>query len=168
MEVRGAPRARAAPSRTPTGTSLLGLVKHCAFIEAGYFGECLGREHGLASPALDGDDPNADLYATAEESAEGLLAPYRQVGDYVDATLAELPADTPAHVPWWGERADTTLGALAIHVLYDVSRHAGHADIIREAIDGAVGLAEGNSNLAAPDGGWPAHVERLRAIAEAF
>ena len=155
--------------RTPTGTSLLGLVKHCAGVEEGYFGACLGRASGVRLPESDFDaDPNGDLYALADEPASDLVEAYRQVGAYVDVTLAELPLDTPAHVPWWGDQADTTLGRLAVHVVYDISRHAGQADILREQIDGAAGLNRDNTNLWEPEGGWAAHVAKLTAIAEEF
>lgn len=155
--------------RTPTGTNLLGLVKHCAGVEAGYFGECLARDPGVPLPQPDLEaEPNGDLYATAEEPAADLVAAYRRVGEYVDATLAELPLDTPAQVPWWGERGDTTLGRLAVHVLVDVARHAGQADILRESIDGVAGLSQDDGNLWEPDGGWAAHVAHLTAIADGF
>ena len=126
--------------RTPTGTTLLGIVKHCAIIQHGYFGIVLGRDPGIEVPAYDYDaDPNSDLYATAEESAAQIIATFRAVGAYVDATLAELPLDFPARVPWWGDRGQTTLGRIAVHVLYDLSRHCGQADVLRESIDGRTG-----------------------------
>ena len=154
--------------RTPTGTNLLGLAKHCAMVEAEYFGLCLGRDPGVPTVPYDEADPNADLYATASESAERIIADYRAVGAYVDATIAELPLDAPAHVPWWGEQADTTFRRLLVHVLYDVSRHAGHADILREGIDRAAGLGRGGDNLGTPSDGWDAHVARLTALADGF
>lgn len=153
--------------RTTTGTNLLGLVKHCASVELEYFSHCLGRESGITVPEVDLDtDPNGDLYAGADESAEELVDLYRRVGDYVDATLAELPFDTPAHVPWWGEQADTTVGRLVVHVLVDVARHAGHADILREGIDGATGLRRESDNLVEPAGGWAAHRAKLQRLAD--
>ena len=155
--------------RTSTGTSLLGLVKHCAGVEAEYFGACLGREHGITFPAYDfEDDPNGDLYATADETAVEIVERYRRGGAYVDATIAALPLDAPARVPWWGEAGETTFRRLLVHVLYDVSRHAGQADILREAIDGATGMTPSLSNVWEPEGGWPAHVAKLQGIADAF
>ncbi|MFK5635072.1 MULTISPECIES: DinB family protein [unclassified Ornithinimicrobium] len=153
--------------RTTTGTNLLGLVKHCASVELEYFSSCLGRDSGIRMPDVDLDtDPDGDLYATAEESAEELLDLYRRVGAYVDATLAELPLDTPARVPWWGERAETTLGHLVVHVLFDVSRHAGHADILREGVDGVTGLRQEGDNISEPEGGWAAHRDKLQRLAD--
>lgn len=153
--------------RTPTGTNLVGLVKHCALVEHGYVIGCFGRTSSLKLPDVDFDaDPNGDFYATAEETVASLITLYRRVGEVVDAAIAEMDLDTPGHVPWWGERGDTTLGRILVHVLQDVSRHAGHADILREGIDGSAGLSEGNSYLWEPSGGWPAYVERLTALAD--
>lgn len=155
--------------RTPTGTNLLGLAKHCALMEHVYFGASLGRDPGVSVPDHDYDeDPNADLYAEEDESAASVVALYRRVGAYVDATLAELPLDTPARVAHWGDRGETTLGNLVGHVLGDVCRHAGQADIIRETIDGAAGHAEARAFVNPPADGWAAHVARLTAIADRF
>lgn len=80
--------------RTPTGTSLLGLVKHCASVEAEYFGPCLGREHGIPMPAYDDTDPNSDLYAAASESAidgaAGLRASNTNMGEPDGGWLAHV------------------------------------------------------------------------------
>lgn len=153
--------------RTGTGTNLLGLVKHCAQIEHGYFVECFNQPSPIVLPELDYDaDPNADLYATAEESAAELIELYRRVGEVVDEVIERLPLETPGRVDWWGERADTTLGEVLVHVLGDVTRHAGQADILREGIDGAVGMRPDNSNVWEPEEGWAAHVAKLTALAD--
>lgn len=158
--------------RTPTGTSLIGIVKHCLNVEAGYFGPTFGRTPPMAAELIAFDayeaDPQVDWYATEDESAAGLIDLYRRVGEYVDATLDELPLDTLGRVPWWPpERGEVTLHRIVVHVIEDVSRHAGQADILREQIDGAAGLSTANSNL--PDGiDWPAYVARVTAIAERF
>ncbi len=154
--------------RTPTGTNLLGLIKHAASIESGYFGEVFGRPwptpHEVPSDAQLEEDPNADFYATADESAEQIIDLYRRVAEFADATITELPLDAPGRVPWWGERGDVTLERIIVHVIYDLSRHAGHADIVREEIDGAVGLVPRATNI--PDIDQEAYVTKVRAIAE--
>ena len=152
--------------RSVTGTNLLGLVKHCAMVEHEYFVSCFGRASGIALPHVDDDEPNADLYASADESAEDLLALYRAVGEEVEEAVTDMDIDTPGRVPWWGENGDTTLGFVLVHVLGDISRHAGQADILREDIDGSVGFRTTNTNLWEPDGGWEPHVARLRALAD--
>ena len=158
--------------RTPTGTSLIGIVKHCLNIEAGYFGPTFGRTPPMASELIPfaayESDPQVDWYATEDESTAALVDLYRRVGEYADATVEELPLDTLGRVPWWPpDRGEVTLHRIALHVIEDVARHAGHADILREQIDGATGLNTTNSNL--PDGvDWPAYVARLTAIAEQY
>jgi len=154
---------------TPTGTNLLGLVKHVATVASEYFGNCIGRpfpEH-LAWAADDAED-NADMWAGPDESLASVLGLWDRVWAHADATIAELPLEAPAHVPWWGDRGDTTLQRLIVHMIAEVARHAGHADILRESIDGAVGLRDGVSNLPDQDAEWwAAYVERLRTTAEA-
>lgn len=160
--------------RTPTGTSFLGTVLHCANVEIGYFGATFGREwaepdHPAVIPmdAYD-SDPQADWVVPADLPAADLVAFYGRVGAFADAALAELPLDTPGRVPWWPEgRAATTLHQIAVHVLCDLQRHAGQLDILREQLDGATGLRPAITNI--PDGvDWPAYVVGLTAIAEQF
>ncbi|GAA4903343.1 DinB family protein [Tessaracoccus lubricantis] len=155
--------------RTVTGTNLLGLIKHCLAVEHGYFVDSFGRASELTLPEIDFDkDPNGDFYATPEERAEDLIDLYRAVAVEVDRAIDETPLDAPGHVAWWGERGGTTLGYVLVHVLADITRHAGHADILREGIDGRAGLLGEGPNLWEPDGGWDTHVLRLTAIAEGF
>ncbi|MFT3889559.1 MAG: DinB family protein [Arachnia sp.] len=166
-KVEGLSERDARLPRTATGTNLAGLVKHCAMIEHGYLVECLGQPSPLTLPKIDFDaDPNADLYLAADESVASAVAHYRAVAEVVEATVARLPLDAPGTVPWWGDRGATTLAVLLPHVLAEVARHAGHADVVREAIDGVAGLRTQGDNLWAPDDGWPAHVDRLTALAD--
>ena len=70
-------------------------------------------------------------------------------------------------MPWWPEdRRQTTLHRLLVHVIAETNRHAGHADILRELIDGAAGLRADNSNLASTDPEyWDRHWEHVEAAA---
>ncbi len=141
---------------TPTGTNLLGLVKHLAGVEAGYFGEIFGRPFPEPMPWFDeGAEPNADMWATPEESREDIVGLYQRACVHADATIDELPLDAVGRVPWWpADRSEATLHKILVHVVAETNRHAGHADIVRELIDGAVGLQSGNSNLPAGDREW--------------
>jgi len=153
---------------TPTGTNLLGLVKHAATWEAVYFGSVFGRPWPVPEdfPEFDTMDPHADSYAREDESREHVVDLYRRVQQHADETIASLAWDAVGQVPHWGGAKITLLDAL-IHQTCELQRHAGHADILREHLDGTVGLLPGNSNV--PDGvDWPAHMARLRAIAESF
>lgn len=152
---------------TPTGTNVLGLVKHLAGVEAEYFGECLGRPwpEPMASWADDAEH-NADMWATERESPAEVLDVYRRVTAFADETIEPLTLDTPATVPWWRE-PDTDLHTLLVHMAVETARHAGHLDILRERLDGASGLRDGVTNLPDVDAAWwEAYVERLRTIAE--
>lgn len=155
---------------TPTGTNLLGLVKHVASVEAGYFGETFGRPFPEPLPWLDEDaEPNADMWATAEESREQIVGLYRRVWAHSDATIDSSALDATGHVPWWpAERSEVTLHQILVHMIAETHRHAGHADIVRELVDGAVGLRQGNDNMAPGDAAWwQAYRSRLQAAAEA-
>jgi hypothetical protein len=157
--------------RTPTGTNLIGIVKHMANVEIGYFGDTFGREWPTPEERIAEDvyetDPQADWYATKDESCDGIIDLYRRVCTFADATIEELPLDAVGRVPWWGEHGTVSLEQIIVHVIVDLSRHVGHADIIREEIDGAVGLQADVSNL--PDQqDWSAYVAKLTALAERF
>lgn len=141
---------------TATGTNLLGLVKHVASVEAGYFGDTFGRPFGEPLPWLDdAAEPNADMWATADESREQIVGLYHRVWAHSDATIDTLALDAIGHVPWWpDDRSEVTLHRILVHMIAETDRHAGHADIVRELIDGAAGLRKDNDNLAPGDEAW--------------
>jgi uncharacterized damage-inducible protein DinB len=142
---------------TPTGTNLLGLVKHLAYVETGYFGETFGRPDADTPSWSEQEslEPNWDMWATAGESREQILGQYQRARAHADATIAALPLDAPGQVPWWeGERASVTLHRVLVHMIAETNRHAGQADIVREFIDGAAGLRDGNDNLPPGDEAW--------------
>jgi hypothetical protein len=131
---------------TPTGTNLLGLIKHVASNELGYFGEVFDRPSNVPLPWFDEDaEINADMWATAEESREDIIALYQQAAAHADATIEALSLESPGRVPWWpAAREQVTLQQIMVYVTAEIARHAGHADIIRELIDDAAGDNDGN------------------------
>jgi len=141
---------------TPTGTNLLGLVKHLASIELGYFGDTFGRPSGEPLPWFEEDaEPNADMWASSDESRERIIALYHRAWAHSDATIDSLPLDAVGYVPWWPEeRKEVTLHTVLVHMIAETHRHAGHADIVRELMDGAVGLRAGNDSMAPGDAAW--------------
>jgi uncharacterized damage-inducible protein DinB len=151
---------------TPTGTNLLGLVKHLASVELGYFGDTFGRPSGIPMPWFSPDaDPNEDLYLAADESREWVLDLYRTAWAHAAATFEECDIDTEGRVPWWPEeRNPVTLHQVLVHMVAETNRHAGHADIVRESIDGAAGRMPSDPNM---DAGydWAAHVARVEEAA---
>jgi hypothetical protein len=145
---------------TPTGTNLLGLVKHLSGVEIGYFGDTFGRPFDgplpwQEEPEVEEPEPNADFWATSEESRDQIVGLYRAVWAHSDTTIETLDLDALGRVPWWpAERAEVTLHKVMVHVIAETNRHAGHADIVRELIDGITGLREGNPNMATDDQAW--------------
>lgn len=109
------------------------------------------------------------MWATADESRDDIVSLYRRVRASSDATIEVLDLDAVGLVPWSPEgRNQVTLHRLLIHMIAETHRHAGHADIVRESIDGEVGLRADNDNLGSGDGGqtwWADHRARLEAAA---
>ncbi len=155
---------------TPTGTNLLGLVKHVASVELGYFVGCFGRPLPIEMPWYDDDaEENQDMWATPEESREDIVGLYHLAWEESARTFEELSLESEGEVPWWPPEGRTvTLQQLLVHVIAETNRHAGHADIVRETIDGAAGLRAGVSNLPEDGYDWPAYVERVEAAADTF
>lgn len=141
---------------TPTGTNLLGLVRHVSSVDVGYFGECFGRPFAEPLPWFDeGAEPNADFWVPPNVSRADVLGLAERAWAHSDATIEELPLDAVGHVPWWRPgRQDVTLHQLLVHMIAETHRHAGHADIVRELVDGAAGLSAGNENLPERDEAW--------------
>jgi uncharacterized damage-inducible protein DinB len=140
----------------PSGTNLLGLIKHAASVELGYFGDCFGRPFGERLPWLEDDaEPNADMWAKAGESRKQIVDLYQRAWAHSDATIGMLALDAAGHVPWWpDDRSEVTLHKILVHMIAETDRHTGQADIVRELIDGATGLRPGNGSMAPGDRAW--------------
>jgi uncharacterized damage-inducible protein DinB len=152
---------------TPSGTSLLGLVKHVATVEIGYFGDCVGRAFPEPIPWENEEafEAGEDMYALADESREMLLDLYRKSWAFGDKNIRELGLDARADVQWWPEdRTPTTLGYLLVHMLSETAHHAGHADILRESIDGRGGRDHEDVGDAEH---WSEFVAKIQAAADA-
>ena len=153
---------------TPTGTNLLGLVKHVASVQLGYFGEVFGRPSDRETPWLADDAaPDADMWATENESRADIIDFHEFSAGHSDATIESLALDSAGEVPWWApERRRVTLHQILVHMCVETARHAGHADILRELIDGATGKGPRDPNVAnrTPDG-WASYCSHLEAVA---
>jgi uncharacterized damage-inducible protein DinB len=153
---------------TPTGTNLLGLVKHLAGLEYGYLGESLGRPAPETMSWIEDGSiwQNADMWARPDESSEYLISLYRRACAHADLAIAGLDLASPASVAHWPQdRRDTTLGVLLIRMVAETARHAGHADIIRELIDGK---ADAHLDESADEPSWRNHLSRIQAAADSF
>jgi hypothetical protein len=151
----------------PSGTNLLGLVKHLAGVELGYLVESVGREAPVLPWNEDGSVwDSADMWATAGQSREYVEALYRQAWLLSDASLEALPLDAPAEVAWWSESTrHTTFGHLVVRVVAETAQHAGHAEILRETLDGQAGRDQrdvGDQHW------WAEYVAGIQAAADTY
>lgn len=153
---------------TATGTNLLGLVKHLGTWEARYLGEVFGRPFPEPLSRWDvEEDRLADMWVRADESREDVVDRYRRVWAHSDATVDALDLGSTGRVEWWGD-AEVPLFNVLVHVLAETSRHAGHADILREGLDGAVGTdAEAMAADGHDAGFWARRNDEIEAAARA-
>lgn len=152
---------------TPTATNLLGLVKHLAGLEYGYLGESFGRPPPEVLPWVEDGSiwDGADMWATPDESSDALIGLYRRACAHADRTVEELELDAPGRVGHWPkDRQDTTLGVLLVRMVAETARHAGHADIVRELIDGKAG----SDHDQVSDDEWRDYLGRVQAAADSF
>jgi uncharacterized damage-inducible protein DinB len=120
---------------TASGLSLLGLVKHLAATEHGWF---LKIYAGLPEPDLypTSDGPDAEFRVGPDETAAALVERYLRICERSRAVVAAGELDDVVRTPWG---AEVNLRAILVHMVQETARHNGHADIIREAIDGTTG-----------------------------
>ena len=152
---------------TPTGTNLLGLVKHLAGLEYLYLGECFGYPAPERMSWIDDGSiwQGADMWATPDESSEYITGLYRRACAHADGVVAALDLDAPGSVPHWpAGRRDTTLGVLLIRMVSETAQHAGHADIVRELIDGKGGPDQGDIDQTT----WREYAAQIQAAADTF
>jgi uncharacterized damage-inducible protein DinB len=133
-KLEGLDEEEARRPRVPSGTSLLGLVKHLTWVEYGWFCDTFGHPNPL--PPFDEDDPDADLRVEPGETITGVLAGYARARAAADAVIREHDvADTGT--AWHG--TTVTLRWVLVHMVEETARHVGHLDILRELTDGATG-----------------------------
>ena len=123
-------RARIVPSQT----TLLGIVKHLAYVEIWWFQIVFaGRE---VEDDWDEQDPDADWRIEPDDTTERVVSFYRETCDESRAIVASAD-DFDAESARAGKKYN--LRRIMIHMIEETARHAGHADILRELIDGQTG-----------------------------
>ncbi|TDW77530.1 DinB family protein [Kribbella pratensis] len=141
-KVEGLSDAELRRPMTDTGTNLIGIVKHLTGITYGYLVSAFGRER---EPLPIEDDEELffglDLWARPDESTEEIVAVYRRACAAAARTIEELDLDTSGT---HHSGSSVTLREMVLTVLLDTTRHAGHADVVRELIDGRVGSRPGD------------------------
>ncbi|MBT1002041.1 DUF664 domain-containing protein [Paenarthrobacter sp. DKR-5] len=133
-KLEGLDDAAARRPMVPSGTSLLGLVKHLAAVEYGWF--CTTFGHPTEQLPFDDEDEEADLRVQPDETMADILAFYRRARTSSDEVIAGRGLDDTG-TAWSGETV--SLRWVLIHMVEETARHAGHVDIIRELIDGRTG-----------------------------
>ena len=152
---------------TPTATNLLGLVKHLAGLEYLYLGGSFGYPAPEILPWVEDGSiwQGADMWATPGESTEYITGLYRRACAHADGVIARLDLTAPGSVAHWPtERRATTLGFLLIRMVAETAQHAGHADVIRELIDGTGGPDQDEID----EDTWREYLARVRGAADAF
>lgn len=139
--VRDLTDEQAAQRTTASALSLGGLIKHVALTEQRWAAFVVNGPAAMARP----DDPGADWAAAFRmqdgETLAGLLDDYEQVAAATDGLVANLPDLDSSHplpeAPWFPPGARWSARRVFLHLIAETSQHAGHADIIRESLDGA-------------------------------
>jgi hypothetical protein len=152
---------------TPTGTNLLGLIKHLAGVEYEYLGESFGYPAPERMSWFEDGSiwQGADMWAKPDESSEYITGLYRRACAHADGVIAALDLAAPGSVRHWpADRRDTTLGVLLIRMVAETAQHAGHADIVRELIDGKGGSDHDDFGETT----WREYVTNIQATANAF
>jgi hypothetical protein len=153
---------------TPSGSNVLGLVKHLTGVETSYLGDCVGRPSPVRLPWVEDGSiwDGADMWATAEESRDYIVGLYRDSWAHADMSITELPMDSAASVSWWpADRRETTLGHLLVRVVAETAQHAGHIEIMRESVDGQGGRDHDDVGDAET---WARYVAQVQAAADHF
>ena len=128
--------ARQAP--TASSLSLLGLVKHAATWEQRWFQAIMaGKQLPDRWPEVMPEPHDADLIASASDTVSHWIAVYREQFEASDAIIAAMDLDTPCARP---DLIECNLRYVLLHMIAETARHAGHADIIRETLDGTRGI----------------------------
>jgi hypothetical protein len=152
---------------TPSGTNLLGLVKHLAGLEYLYLGESFGHPAPESMSWIEDGSiwQGADMWAKPDETSEYITGLYRRASAHADGVIAALDLAAPGSVPHWpADKRQTTLAVLLIRMVAETAQHAGHADIIRELIDGKGGPDQDAFDEAT----WQEYVGQIQTAAAAF
>jgi uncharacterized damage-inducible protein DinB len=132
---------QAASTPTASALSVGGLIKHVSTVEANWIKFI---EEGTSAMEIDTsseayDSHEANFKMAEGESLEGLLARYKEVAAHTDELITTVDMDLshplPA-APWFPEGKTWSARRVFAHIVAETSQHAGHADIIRETIDG--------------------------------
>jgi hypothetical protein len=141
------------PAAAPSPLTVGGLIKHVAGVEQTWIDMVLERER----PPSFADDYAQGFTMGSDETLADVFAFARRVAEETDAVVRAIPdlgqrVPVPRGVPWYPDDLDAwSVRWVLMHIATETARHAGHADIVREAVDGATAFP-----LMAAAEGWPA------------
>jgi uncharacterized damage-inducible protein DinB len=143
-------QARATP--TVSQLSVGGLIKHAARAERAWMATVQQRDREWSREAH-----QAGFRLAPEETLAWALDEFQQAAKDTDAVIAGIadlgqPVPVPQSIPWMPDVTAWSVRWVLLHLIEEIARHAGHADIIRESLDGATALP-----LMAAAEGWPPH-----------
>jgi hypothetical protein len=134
---------------TRTGTNLIGIVKHLTGVTYGCLCSAFGRERETFPWEFDEElFYGLDMWATLDEPPAEIIDAYRRACDAAAQTIDELELDTTGK---HHSGVTVSLRWMILNVLQDTTRHAGHADVVRELIDGRVGMRAGDPMVSEDD-----------------
>jgi len=126
---------------TVSELTLGGLIKHVALTERQWISFIVTGPSAMSWESAGAGDWSQGFRMLAGETVAGLLDGYAQVARQTDelvATLPDLDAAQPLpEAPWFEPGARWSARRVLLHVIAETAQHAGHADIIRESLDGA-------------------------------
>lgn len=138
---RGLTDEQAAQRTTVSALSVGGLIKHVALVEGNWARFIV---EGPSAMSFEGGDPEAFMNTfrmLGGETLAGLLERYDQVARQTDDLVRTLPDLSAAHplppAPWFEPGASWSARRVLLHIIAETAQHAGHADIIRESLDGS-------------------------------
>jgi hypothetical protein len=143
--------AQASAAPTPSPLSVGGLLKHLAAVERSWTNTMAQRDQE-GGP----DEYMAGFHLADDETLAGAIADYESAAHATDVVVRKLgldaPVPVPQGVPWYPDDVDKwSVRWVVLHLIEETARHAGHADIVRESVDGAL-----SGSLLAAVEGWPA------------
>jgi uncharacterized damage-inducible protein DinB len=146
-------QARAVPSRSPL--SVGALIKHVAQMERSWMDTVLQRSGDVTNEEMEAAYED-DFRLGPDETLASVLARYDEVAAETEAIIAAIadlgqPVPVPRDAPWYPDNIDAwSVRWVLLHLIEETARHAGHADIVREHVDGATAFP-----LMAAAEGWP-------------
>jgi hypothetical protein len=138
--VQGLTDEQAAATPTASELCLGGLIKHVTFVESGWVDFILE-----GTSAMEASEGSYDLHTNSfrmlpGETLAGLLAAYEACAKRTDDLVRTLPSLDVSHplpeAPWFEPGASWTARRVLVHIVAETAQHAGHADILRETLDG--------------------------------